>query len=260
MSADILQFATEYAAHRAAEGRALGGRALRSLPYLRSGPLAQQWSVRARSFDYFLRRVLGARSAPLHVLDLGAGNGWLCFRLACLGHRAVALDIRSDDVDGLGAAADLLHDVPNPFQRVIASFEDLPLAAKTFDVSVFNASLHYARDLRRVLQEAARVTRSGGLVVIMDSTFYRRAKDGEAMIREKRALGQTCFGSRAAVLLNRDFIEYLTRERLSDAWPGLTWLRHRVRYPLWYEMRAIRARLVRRRRPSRFDIWTAQVP
>lgn len=260
MTGSLAQFAAQYAVHRAAEGRGLRGQALRSLPYLRSGPLAQQWSVRARSFDFFLRRVVSARHNPLHVLDLGAGNCWLCFRLACLGHAAVGVDIRGDDVDGLGAAADLLSDVPEPFQRVIASFEELPFAAKSFDVTVFNASLHYARDLSKVLQEAMRVTRSGGLIVVMDSPFYRHQDDGEAMIREKRALGQTCFGPRAAILLNQKFIEYLTRDRLSDAWPELAWFRHRVWYPLWYEMRAIRARLARGRRPSRFDIWTAQVP
>jgi ubiquinone/menaquinone biosynthesis C-methylase UbiE len=204
--------------------------------------------------------VVCRRPNPLQVLDLGAGNCWLCFRLACLGHTPVALDIRGDDVDGLGAAADLLSDVPNRFQRVIASFEELPFVAQSFDVTVFNASLHYARDLSRVLQEATRVTRSGGIIVVMDSPFYRHADDGEAMISERRALGQARFGSHAAILLNQQFIEYLTRERLTQAWPELAWLRHRVWYPFWYEMRAIRAWLAGARRPSRFDIWTAQVP
>jgi len=260
MSGSLAQFAAQYAAHRASEGRALRGHALQSLPYLRSGPLARQWSVRARSFDFFIRRVVCARPNPLHILDVGAGNGWLSFRLARHGHSAVALDIRGDDVDGLGAAGDLLRDAPDRFQRVVASFEELPFASRSFDLTVFNASLHYARDLSGALQEAMRVTRSGGRLVIMDSPFYRHAEDGDAMVREKRALGQTCFGPRAAILLNQDFIEYLTPNRLSGARPELEWLRRRVRYPLWYEMRAVRAWLLRGRRPSRFDIWTAQVP
>ena len=40
---------------------------------------------------------------------------------------------------------------------------------------------------------------------------------------------------------------------------GLAWRRHRVRYPLWYELRPLVARLRGRRAPSRFDLWEATV-
>lgn len=261
MNAPTAQFRAEYARHRAAEGRGFSGDALRSLPYLRTGPLARQWTVRARSFDAFLHRVvipMGQRLS-LAILDLGAGNGWLCHRVAQMGHRAFALDIRDDDVDGLGAAAELLRDAPRPFKCVAASFDDLPFDNATIDISVFNASLHYAQDLGRVLGEAARVTRPGGQVVILDSPFYRRDADGAAMVAEKRAQGRSRFGESAEVLLAPDFIEYLTRERLASALPRLTWRRRRVFYPLWYEARPLVALLQSRRAPSRFDLWTAQI-
>src|ERR1700743_976431 len=103
-------FHAAYARHRAMEGRALRGETLRALPYLRSGPLARQWAVRARSFDAFLRHILVPMGRPSDILDLGAGNGWLCHRVACAGHRAVALDVRTDDVDGLGVAKEFLKD------------------------------------------------------------------------------------------------------------------------------------------------------
>jgi SAM-dependent methyltransferase len=260
MNVPLAKFAGEYAGHRAAEGRALRGDALRSLPYLRSGPLSAQWSVRARSFDGLIRHVIRCQAVSLDVLDLGAGNGWLCYRLAGLGHAAVAYDIRGDEVDGLGAAADLLCEAPFLFQRVLGSFEDLPFATRIFDLAVFNASLHYARDLGKVLHEAMRVTRSGGLIVILDSPFYRCERDGEAMVQEKQNLGQMRFGARAGVLLGQNFIEYLTQERLAAAQPELMWLRRRIHYPLWYEMRPLRAFLRGRRAPSRFDLWMARVP
>jgi hypothetical protein len=60
-------------------------------------------------------------------------------------------------------------------------------------------------------------------------------------------------------LLAPDFIEYLTEERLRAAL-GFEWRRHRVWYPLWYEMRPVVARLRGRRRPSRFDLWECVVP
>jgi len=61
-------------------------------------------------------------------------------------------------------------------------------------------------------------------------------------------------------LLSPDFIEYLTPERLSTALPELRWTRKRVRYPLWYELRPLKAWLKGERKPSRFDLWIAVRP
>jgi SAM-dependent methyltransferase len=259
-----VEFLSAYASHRAAEGRALTGEALRALPYLRNGPLARQWAVRARTYDAFLRAVVmpmaADRGAPLHILDLGAGNGWLCHRLCALGHSTMAVDIRGDDVDGLGVAAALEEEWPGRFQCLIASFEALPLASRRFDILVFNAALHYARDLTGALIEAQRVVRRGGVIAILDSPFYRHENDGKAMVAEKQAQGQKNFGGGAKILLAQNFIEYLTLERLVAAAPLLSWQRHRVVYPLWYELRPLAARIRRARAPSRFDLWTARAP
>jgi SAM-dependent methyltransferase len=260
------QFRSAYAAHRAAEGRGAGGDAeLLALPYLRSGPVAGQWSVRARTFDRFVRAVIAPLTRglgrPLAVLDLGAGNGWLCHRLCRDGHRTVALDLRNDDVDGLGAAAAYERYLDPMFGRVVASFEALPLASRTFDVAAFNAALHYATDLRAALSEAARVVRPGGQLAILDSPFYRRRSDGEAMVAAKRRDGARTFGAQADRLLSLPFIEYLTPDGLRESSLdlGLAWRRHRVRYPLRYELRPMVAAARGRRTPSRFDLWTAAV-
>jgi SAM-dependent methyltransferase len=232
-----------------------------TLPYVTSGPLARQWSVRARSWEAFRRRVLlpAQRRAdvhatgPLRVLDLGAGNGWLAHRAALGGADALALDVRDDRVDGLGAAPPR-----SPMARVAGSFEAIPVAANAFDVVVFNASLHYAENLREALREARRVARTGATIVVLDTPFYRHAADGEAMVREKRLDAERRFGTRANALLALAFVEFLTPERLADASRGVAvglWRRHRVRYPLWYELRGVRARLRGERPPSRFDLW-----
>jgi SAM-dependent methyltransferase len=228
--------------------------------------LARQWAVRARSFDAFLDRVISplehaAAPQPLHVLDLGAGNGWLCYRLTLRGHRAVALDWRSDEVDGLGAGAGYDQHVTAPIPRVAASFDAIPLLG-AFDVVVFNAAIHYSTALPHTLREAIRVTRSGGRVVVLDSPFYRHAADGERMVAQKHVTARREWGARAADLLALPAIEFLTVTRLTEASAplGMSWRRHRVRYPLWYELRPLVARLRGRRTPSRFDVWEGTVP
>jgi SAM-dependent methyltransferase len=257
------RFRTDYAAHRASEGRALTDRELRTLPYLATGPTARQWAVRARTFEAFMRSVVApmARAAgrPLDMLDLGAGNGWLAARLAFDGHRGLAVDIRDDDVDGLGAARTLLDG--SGFERVVANFDALPVADRAIDIAAFNASLHYSTGLATTLAEAARVVRPGGKIAVLDSPFYRRSAQGEAMVAEKHEHAAECFGGRAGNLLALPFIEFLTRDALLEAsyGLGLVWRRYRIAYPLWYELRPLAAALRRRRAPSRFDLWVADV-
>lgn len=269
VSAEALRrFRTAYAEHRASEGRGRGGEdEVRALPYVRSGPTASQWRVRARSFERFismvldpLARELGPR--PLHLLDLGAGNAWLSCRVRALGHRATAVDLRVDDVDGLGVLAGGASGPAAPPDRVAGSFEALPIADDAADLAVFNAAIHYALDLERALAEACRVVRAGGRIVVIDSPFYDSAAHGEAMVAEKQAQAEARFGLLAPDLLALPFIEFLTADRLARASEpfGLAWRRRRVRYPLAYELRPLLARLRGRRAPSRFDVWEAKVP
>jgi len=267
MSASSLQrFAKDYAVQREAEGRGYAGDELFALPYIQSGPLARQWAVRARSFDAFRRRVIRPMATtlgrPLELLDLGAGNGWLSYRVAREGHRALALDIRDDRIDGLGASEPFLQRADGRMQIAVAGFDQIPAQDHSFDIAVFNASLHYATDLAAVLAEAARVVRPGGRLVILDSPFYRREADGLAMVAEKIADASRRFGSRAETLMSLPFIEFLTRARLASTATatGVGWRRSRVLYPLWYELRPLTAKLRGARAPSRFDLWIGARP
>jgi SAM-dependent methyltransferase len=263
MTASALdRFAADYAAHRQAEGRGYAGEALLALPYVRNGSLRRQWAVRARSFEAFLARVVRPAVRPLEVLDLGAGNGWLSYRLALEGHRATALDIRSDGIDGLGAAQPFLDRTAGRMRTVEAPFEEIPAADASFDLAVFNAALHYATDLQAVLEEAARTVRPGGRLVVVDSPFYRREADGLAMVAEKAAQAPERFGARAGSLMSLPFIEFLTAERLAEASKriGVRWRRSRVVYPAWYEARPFLAAIRGARPPSRFDLWIGRRP
>ena len=267
MSEAVLdRFGQAYARHREAEGRGYSGEGLAALPYLKSGPLAHQWRVRARSFEALMRHVVRPQrrrlGRSLDVLDLGAGNGWLSYRLAQEGDSTIALDVRTDCVDGLGVATSLASASRGKMRCVAASFQATRLADASVDIALFNASLHYATDLELAVAEAARVTRGGGMIVILDTPFYRQHSDGAAMVAEKRAGAEQVFGEAAEVLLAPNFVEFLTPRSLAEAsrGAGLEWRRRRVVYPLWYELRPLRAWLAGRRRPSRFDLWLADRP
>jgi SAM-dependent methyltransferase len=262
------RFRVAYAEHRSLEGRGAGGPAeLLTLPFLSQGAFARDWTVRARTYEAFVDRILRPRAQAtvprgLSLVDLGAGNGWLCYRMSQLGHHAIAVDWRRDLADGLGAAEAYREALPGLFPRVGGSFQEIPLRDHAFDIVVFNAALHYSEDLAQALREAARVARPGGRVVVLDSPFYAREADGDRMVVEKRSAMARALAARSDALLALRSIEFLTRRRLEEASAAipLTWVRHRVRYPLWYEVRPLSALLRGRRRPSRFDLWEAVVP
>ena len=228
-----------------------------TLPYVTEGALKRQWAVRARSFETFQRRVRRpAQRAPTATrrargLDLGAGNGWLAHRATLTGAEALALDVRDERVDGLGAAPR-----ESPIARVVGSLEAIPLCDASFDVVVFNASLHYAEDCGGSA-EARRCVRPRDT----SSCWTRLSIRARSMAKmsEKRADANdgwcACRGAHGA---RRRRVPHA--ERLADASRGLglgTWRRYRVLYPLWYELRAVRAALRRQRPPSRFDVWEA---
>src|SRR5690606_35852092 len=80
----------------------------RALPYRDlSGRHERIWRIRAKSFDALLNAVVeplsAGRNEPLNILDAGAGNGWLSYRLALQGHHLLATELRLDENDGLGA-------------------------------------------------------------------------------------------------------------------------------------------------------------
>ena len=127
------KFVTQYAAIRHAEGRGSEDPAYyQALPYLDvTGRNGDAWRIRGQSFDHFVRKILTPLERrvrrPLDVLDLGAGNGWMSSRLMQRGHRAIAVDIFTDCLDGLGAIRRYAQ-----LAAIAADFDQLPLRDAEF--------------------------------------------------------------------------------------------------------------------------------
>ena len=259
------RFITDYEFIRAAEGRGSdASEYYLSLPYRDlSGKNTDQWSIRARTFRYIERRILPPFAMrcgrKLRILDLGAGNGWMSYRLALVGHALVAVDLLTNDQDGLGAAAHFREGLPSLFVRVQAELDHLPFTDDGFDVVIFNASFHYSENYETTLAEAIRCTRPGGLVIIADSPWYSRIESGRKMISERRTHFTARYGFASDALPSREYLTDQDLDLLRDRF-AIDWKLYTPYYGVRWRLRPLLAKLRRRREPSRFRIYAAEVP
>ena len=118
-----------------------------------------------------LARLLGGE--PLgRVLDVGTGTGRMAELFELAADAVVALD-NSPEMLRL-ARARLQHLAPGRVELVQGDFAALPFADAGFDTVLFHQVLHYAQSPEQVLAEAARVTRPGGRVAIVDFAPHDR--------------------------------------------------------------------------------------
>ena len=253
-------FVEDYERIRTAEGRGsnrddfyLG------LPYRdASGQNRKQWVIRARTFDYLKDRILAPNlAAGARILDLGAGNCWMSFRLAQAGYMPIAVDLLTNSYDGMGAAEHYRRHLREYFPRFQAEAARLPFQDGQLDAVVFNASFHYAEDAETVLGEALRCVKRSGLVIISDTPWYSAEKCGNEMVQERRMNFMRRYGTASASL---NSVEFLTDERLQTLARQLDihWHIHSPNYGLWWAMRPYLAKLQNRREPGRFRIYVAQ--
>jgi SAM-dependent methyltransferase len=256
--AHFARFVADYERVRSGEGRGSDDAAFYlGLPYRdASGRDRAQWRMRARSYDY-LRRHLLAGLAGGRILDLGAGNGWMSYRLARAGYRPCAVDLLTNDRDGLGAARHYRACLPVPFACVQADLAHLPLAGGQFDAAVFNASFHYAEDAVATLREALRCVRPGGVVIVSDTPWYSGDASGQRMVAERQAAFRRRWGIAGDTLAS---VHYLTDARLRQMADALSirWQVHRPWYGLRWALRPLLAALRRQREPSRFRLYVAR--
>lgn len=110
------------------------------------------------------------------VADIGSGTGWA--------HPLF---------DGFGVIAfDILPTMPTDRAlHVRADMRKLPLRDSTIDAAFFSASLHYA-PLTDAVNEAARVVRPGGLMLVVDSPIY-----ADSASRARAAVRSTAYYANA---------------------------------------------------------------
>jgi SAM-dependent methyltransferase len=181
----------------------------------------------------------------------------MSFRLRLAGYYPIAVDLLTNDRDGLGAAEHYRQHLPEIFPRFQAELAQLPFQDEQFDAVIFNASFHYAEESEAAIREALRCVTEDGLVIICDTPWYSREESGLQMVSERRSEFLRRYDTASDSLRA---VEYLTDSRLQTLEDRLSikWSIHRPRYGFKWAMRPFVAKLRNRREPSRFHIYVAQ--
>ena len=248
-------FLAQYRSVRERDGYRVGTPAYyRALPATpREDPQHLVWNVRQRSFDRFRKMVLARfHHARPSILDLGAGNGWLSYRMTLDGCRAVAVDIFDDDRDGLGASR--YYDAT--FSRVQADFDALPFAPRQFDVVVFNGSLHYAPNVRATLARVAPLVAPGGVIAVIDSPMFECPVAGQSMRERTLQRFQRHYGVAEPIVPGEGFLLFST---LGDSARALGYEAHffESQGNLQWTLGRLAGRLRHGIRPASFGVWWA---
>lgn len=249
------RFMQDYEMVRSAEGRGTGEPAYyRALPYKDlSGRFQGDWKIRARSFQALLAKVVipleKKAGRALRILDLGAGNGWLSYRLALRDHQVAAVDLQTNPVDGLGAYPCFDRE----FLPVQADYNHLPFLEHQIDLLIFNASFHYSTSYSASLEEAQRVLLPEGQTVILDTPVYNDAGSGVEMVRQREDQFQKAFGFASNALPSENYLTYQRLNELEQSC-GLRWQLISPFYGLIWTLRPFRERLAGHREPARFRI------
>ena len=253
------QFVKEYETVRQAEGRESPDAGYyRALPFCDpTHPLAQSWRIRAISYTALRDRVISgmtkALKPTLRIVDLGAGNGWLSNRLAELGHHVLAVDLTINSFDGLGVC----KHYATTFEKIQATFAELPLPDRRCDLVIFNASFHYSEDYRETMAEALRLLDVGGKLVILDSPIYHDATSGERMVRERETWFEGQFGFRSNALASEHFLTFDRIESLAKEFE-IKWQFIRPTYGLKWHLKPLLARLRGSREPAKFILLVGE--
>ena len=103
---------------------------------------------------------------PLVIADLGAGEGTVGMMLAQRATRVIAVD-SSEKMVEYGRSVAQRNGVEN-LEYCLGDLEDLPVADEEADLALLHQSLHHALHPQKAVDEAWRILRPGGRIVILD--------------------------------------------------------------------------------------------
>jgi ArsR family transcriptional regulator len=125
----------------------------------------RSWAAWARAQGHLL--------APLDVVDIGCGEGFLALEAARWARSVVGID-RSDEVLERARALAARRRVTNVVWKK-GDLARLPLRPGSMDVALLSQALHHAADPEEALAEAVRVLKPGGRLLVLDLRRHDQA-------------------------------------------------------------------------------------
>ena len=113
-----------------------------------------------------LAEVLLRLMPPMVIADLGAGEGTFSQLLALRAKHVIAIDNSEKKVE-FGSKLEHTHGLRNLEFR-LGDLESIPLDEGEVDLAFFSQSLHHALHPERAVEEAFRIVKPGGRIVILD--------------------------------------------------------------------------------------------
>jgi SAM-dependent methyltransferase len=140
---------------------------VRRLPNVDDG----YWYAQAASMQQILSTVNFRPGQSL--VDVGSNTCWASNMFAAHGLDVVALDIATAELQGLYTADYFIEDGTSYFERVLGSMYDMPFASASLDYVFCCEVLHHndPESLRRTFEEAYRVIKPGGRLLIVNETI-----------------------------------------------------------------------------------------
>jgi SAM-dependent methyltransferase len=108
---------------------------------------------------------------PMVIADLGAGEGAFALLLAERAKKVIAVDNSARMIE-VGRELARNHGIGNVEHR-LGDMEKVPIKDGSIDLVFFSQSLHHALHPERAVEEAWRILRPGGRVVILDLAKHR---------------------------------------------------------------------------------------
>jgi ubiquinone/menaquinone biosynthesis C-methylase UbiE/DNA-binding transcriptional ArsR family regulator len=125
---------------------------------------------------------------PMVIADLGAGEGTFALLLAQRATKVIAVDTSAKMIE-VGREQALRNGVKNIEYR-LGDMEELPIEDAAVDLVFFSQSLHHALHPQRAVQEAWRILRPAGRIVILDLAQHRFEEAREMYADEWLGFGE----------------------------------------------------------------------
>jgi ubiquinone/menaquinone biosynthesis C-methylase UbiE len=176
-------FEQYYPLLREKEGRVYSDEEVLQLPDItKNHPYYDEWQIRKESCNR-LKHYFEKRKAPLKILEVGCGNGWLSCRLAEIpGSKVTGADINFAEIQ---QAVRVFNHIPD-LQFIHGGINAEELEDTQYDFIAFCASIQYFSSLKEIISQAMRKLKPNGEIHIFDTNFYAPAEISAAKERSAR--------------------------------------------------------------------------